>query len=171
MRDIAKAFFDICLLRLRPQDLPASDFLLGGVLVTYALCSAIIIGLARPGLFGAVTVSLVDTALLVAMTVSVLAMQGLKVRINQALTALAGTGTLFGLMALPLVVAMRASEAQGPTVWLDLVQLGLLGWNMAVVAHILRHALSAPYYLGLVLAFVFFLLSHSVVKMVFSVVG
>ena len=65
-------------------------------------------------------------------------------RINQTLAAMAGAGSLLGLVAFPLVLMQGPENADGAVpVALSLVWVALLVWNLVVSAHILRHALSA----------------------------
>ena len=50
-----------------------------------------------------------------------------------------------------------------------LLLLLIVGWSVTVFAHVLRHALSVPFVLGLVLAIVFYWISISVFQTVFRV--
>src|SRR5690606_15422087 len=96
-------FIDICLLRAGPQDLPASSVLRSLALFAY-VASGVMILLPSVSFGSAVAQALVDTLLLVVLLWAVLRWRGLPERFAQALTALAGTGALLGLAALPLVL-------------------------------------------------------------------
>lgn len=62
-----------------------------------------------------------------------------QARLPQTLTALAGTGFIFGLMSLLLLMQVDPAQQQ-PN--LALFYLALFGWSLAVDAHIYRHSLS-----------------------------
>jgi hypothetical protein len=101
----------------------------------------------------AVKMTLADTLVMVVFTWVVLQLAGKPLRLVQTLTALAGTGTLLGMMGLPLVSQSAGShQAGGPTVALVSGWLVLLIWGIAVQAHIFRHALSTRYGYGLMVA-------------------
>ena len=91
-------------------------------------------------------------------------------RFVQTLTALAGTGTLLGIVALPLLLQAAQAQAEGGATgilvvgWLLLL---LLVWSIAVQAHIFRHALSTGYATGLLLAGLHTVLIITLVEMLF----
>ena len=149
MYALFNAFFDICLFRKGPQDLPASWSLLKLTLITYCLSSllSLLFTVAPPmALFQAV----LDAALLVGLTYGLLYVMGHGQRFVQTLTALAGTGTLLGLIAWPLTIWMQAEAAAGTSTGLSFFLFFLLLlWSIAVIAHILRHSLSTTLGMGL----------------------
>jgi len=103
MKPLLYAFWKICLLRANPQDLPASRFLLGLSLASYGITGVIDSTVEMPFL-QAVLATLVDIALLSALIYIALWMRLLTNRYTQTLTALMGTGAMFGAMAfLPAV--------------------------------------------------------------------
>lgn len=100
---------------------------------------------------------MIDTVLLSVMTMSVLYLQRLQDRLLQTLTALAGTGTLLGVVALPVSGWLHNAQLGGEEMALPaLLLLLLIGWSLTVVGHILRHALSTVFVMGLLLALVFY---------------
>jgi hypothetical protein len=135
-------WLDICLLRAGPQDLPVSQVLLGLTLAGYLLVSTL---LSLPG-YPAITalqIAVADLGLLIVFAASVLYLTGNMARMNQTLSALAGSGTLLGLLALPLVQSLYlAEEAEQVSMPVLMFWLLLMGWSLLVVAHIIRHALS-----------------------------
>jgi len=98
MKPLLYAFWKICLLRANPQDLPASRFLLGLSLASYGITGVIDSTVEMPFL-QAVLATLVDIALLSALIYIALWMRLLTNRYTQTLTALMGTGAMFGAMA------------------------------------------------------------------------
>ena len=76
-------------------------------------------------------------------------MAGHRERFQQTLTAMAGCGVLLGLAAMPL---LAVAQQEPIPAFVGLLWLALLFWSLAINAHILRHALSVPFGIGLVLS-------------------
>lgn len=173
MRDLLilfRPFIDLCLLRVKPQDLPVSGLLLGLALLAYTLSSALVSTVSLPA-GSALLAGTADTALLSGLTFSVLRFQHLHARAPQTLTALAGTGALLGVLSLPVTSWLHGVQRSGGDIELPvLLLLVILVWSVVVVGHILRHALSTPYIFGLVLAVVFYWVSFVVLNAIFPAV-
>ena len=149
-------FVRICLLRMRPQDLPSSSMLLALALLAHTVMG---VAVAAVNLrFGqALAAGVIDTALLCGFTTVLLTLYTLRERAVQTLTALAGAGSVIGFLAWPLSLWLHdahAADTAPPA--LGLVLLLVIGWSLTVSAHILRHALSAPFYLGLLVSIAFY---------------
>lgn len=159
------AFLEVCLLRRRPQDLPHSLFLLKLTLAAYAAAN---IGLAAINLAPgpAVAAGVLDTVLLVAVTMVLLQLRRLPRRLPQTLTALAGSGALLNLLAAPVMLWLAALPEPAREGLPALLILGLVVWSLAVMAHILRHALDIPFFGGLLLAIAYFWLLLTAVYIV-----
>ncbi len=172
MRALIKPFLEICLLRRGPQQLPASGLLLALALAAHALSSAALSSY-QLGAGRALLAGITETALLAVLTGSLLATHRLAARVVQTLTALAGTGALIGVAALPLYgwLARAAPGAAGGPGLATLLLLGLLAWSLVVAGHILRHALSASLFLGMVIAVVFYWVSINVLNALFPAIG
>ncbi|MDP1707762.1 MAG: hypothetical protein Q8L89_01595 [Gammaproteobacteria bacterium] len=142
---LLKTFGNLCLLRANPQDLPAAPVLTVVTLLAYTLVS---VGLSLPdlGLGRAALWAVLDTGVLAILTHSALLLRRFPERFYQTLAALMGSGALLGLLAWP-IVAMQNVTAQ----------IVMLVWNLAVVAHILRHALSVPLALGILASLGYFM--------------
>lgn len=164
---LIRAWFDICLLRAAPQDLPASSLLLALSLGCYALIS-VLVSLGSYGLAGAVQLALLDLGLLAVFVLSLLYLQDKTARINQTLAALAGTGSLLGVFALPLVWWLQPDQQPGQVpVLLTFFWMLLLVWNLLVMAHIMRHALSSTFPVGLGVSLLYVLVSMQVIAALF----
>ena len=167
MSRLLTLWFDICLLRAGPQDLPASRELLGLALASYALVSFL---LSLPGypLVTAVQMALVDAVLLIMFAITLLYFLGKMARLNQTLTALAGTGTLLGLLALPVMpLLLPDQEAKQQPLLVSLLWLLLLGWSLIVVAHIMRHALSVNLPVAIGVAILYTLVAMQILNALF----
>lgn len=148
-----KSFFNLCLLRANPQDLPSSNRLLGVALAAH-LAANLLTGLGETGLENALIAGVMDTLLLVALTHTGLMVRDLRQRTRQTLTALAGSGALLAVLAWVVVTAAGTVTAQAWVVWLP-----FLFWFLAVYGHILRHAFNTSVGFGLLLATGYVLLS------------
>lgn len=156
LRVIAHAYLEICLLKRRPQDLPRSDWLMVLTLLAYGLSSA---GLAAVDLEvpRAMAAALLDAGLLWAGTALVLYLFKRPLRTTQTVTALAGTGVVLSVVALPVVLWLTLAQGRHADTGIPaLLWLGLFAWNLLISAHILRHALDSGFLLaiGITLMFV-----------------
>ena len=164
-------FVYICLLRLRPQDLPSSSILLALALFAHVLMG-IIVSSVNLRFAQALAAGVVDTTLLCGLTIALLMLHGLRERAIQTLTALAGAGSVIGFLAWPVSLWLHdAHAADQPSPALAGLLLAMLGWSLAVSGHILRHALSAPYYLGLLVSVVFYWISVQILNRLFPIGG
>lgn len=156
---ILRTYFDICRLRLRPQDLPASQPLLATTLAAYTLTSALSALQTLPGGLAALA-ALLDVLLLTLLTDVALRMRGRRARFTQTLIALAGSGTVLSLLALPVLAGLSAADTGDALRFLlSNAWLGLLVWNVVVIAHIARHALSTSFSTGVGIAILYFALA------------
>ncbi len=164
---LVKTWLDLCLLRKGPQDLPVSRFLLGLSLCCYVLVS-LLVALPSSGIAEAVPLALVDVGMLTVFVLALLYLQSKTARINQTLSALAGSGSLMGLLALPLVLLVDTGQpAEQVPAALAGLWLSLLIWNLFVMAHIIRHALSSSFAIGLGAAVLYALVSMQMVTTLF----
>jgi hypothetical protein len=154
---------DIMRLRSGPQDLPAG----------WGLTIVLTLAYLAEGFIADQVLNESDSAprSLVAITIQYLATSALLTfrdmgsRLPQTLTALAGTGAIFG--ALSIVLVMQATPgATQPA--LALVWFGAFLWSLAVDAHIYRRALSFTMSLGVLVAVLIFALNFIVIETVFS---
>lgn len=143
-----RAFYDICLFQKRPQDLPAARELLWVILVLYAAVSAVLSYPSQTVTIALVT-GLIEAMMLMLITWLFLYLRSVPERWLQTCTALGGTGVIFSLVASPLFyiqVFIEAGQALGALIGTLVVVLLL--WNIAVMAHIFKHALSSSYVFG-----------------------
>ncbi|MEO5574321.1 MAG: hypothetical protein ABIR48_07560 [Gammaproteobacteria bacterium] len=156
MPKLLRIIIDICILRAKPEDVPASTTLLGATLAVYASVSLALASVSLP-LNKALLYALADTMVLAVLTHTLLLLRRFPARLPQTLTALAGTGALFGLIGLPFA---QLTE-------LEPLLFALLIWNVAVSAHILRHALSVSFIMGVVASLGYLLMAVAVTAALF----
>jgi hypothetical protein len=137
--NIFKLYVDICLLRAGPQDLPATQSALTLSLLAYTATS-IVLSVTTQSFGSAVVYGLADTLTLAVLTYTLLMVRRLPQRLTQTLSALAGTGVVIGLFALPLVLIQNV-----PPLLLLLITV----WSLTVIGHILRHALNVSLPMGI----------------------
>lgn len=146
MRALLMVFVDLCRLRAAPQDLPYSRFLMLLCIGSYALVGLGVASLDQNTALALLSTA-VDTSLLLALAWLGLWVRDYRTRTLQTITALTGTGTLFGLLGWPLIAWLQQIGENTPSS-LALLLLALIIWNMAVIGNILRHALDLPLWLG-----------------------
>ena len=147
MLAIVKYFVDICLFRANAEDAPASQFLMVFTLGVYALLSLIILTVDY-ALGKAILTVIVGIAMLVGLALAGLWIRSFMDRARQTITALAGTGIVFDFINLPLVLLSSHFPAEELVLPLFLLYLTLI-WNITVISHILKSALSIPFWAGI----------------------
>lgn len=165
MRDLFNLFLDLCLFRRQPQDVPASSALLNLSLLGYALSGFVVLTLSTPAATAFWQV-LVDLALLIGLLHLGLLLRRHPRRFGQTLTALSGSGALLAALALPVVFWIVKQGPDGDITLPSLLLLGLLIWSIAIMAHIVRHALDIPVWAGALCALGYTLLSWTVTGLI-----
>jgi asparagine N-glycosylation enzyme membrane subunit Stt3 len=140
---ILKVLFDICLLRGRPQDIPASTALLwmsvaASVLVDYS-------GVAIGDGHGVQRFLLVaaQTAFFGGVIWLVLKLRGFPARWQQTVTALFAASSVFGLVMLPVLPEVVEMLKQGPGAvigWQAYFAFGGSIWYLMIMTQVMRHA-------------------------------
>ena len=109
-----KLFVDLCLLRADPQDLPHSVALeLLTLLIYTTLGYVLALSSTKPGT--ALLAALVDVAMLVGLAYAGLWILDLKSRLTKLVTALAGSGAVWQLVALPVMAQNVADDKNRPS--------------------------------------------------------
>ncbi len=140
-------FLDICLLRKGPQDMPASVALVKMCLLAYGLSGLLVLLISTPAPVALLQI-LLDMVLLSGLLYLGLILRRRPKRFEQTLSALTGTGSLMGLLALPLMFWIVNQESGGDTTLPSLLMLVLMVWSIAIMAHILRYAFETSIWLG-----------------------
>ena len=138
---IIHRFFDICLFKAGPADLPASRLLLQLVLLSYFLLG-IVISLMDDKLSVSIFTSLADLLVMIAVIGLLLKFRGFQARFQQTLTAMAGAGCCLTIVGLPIVWWFyQIDEQHQATSFAMLLMIALVFWSLMVNAHIFRYAL------------------------------
>ena len=161
MLRVLQAFLDITLHRRGPDSLPASSFLLGLVIVIYALVmwftQMIFVPVAHPVLY-----LVVDLSIDVAFIWSLLRAFSHERRFLQTAISFFGVQTLLNLFSVAPLLWYRAlapdqPEATFPTVLLVI----LIIWRLDVSGFVIARSLGKPYALGVAIMLGYALLSLS----------
>jgi len=160
------AFWRILLLRAAPQSVSASPGLLWlSLLLHYGI--GLLHALFSLPFAVAVSYALLSTLIMVAVVHGLLLLFRKHARYMQTLTALAACEALLGVMLLPLSVLYYLSgggeELRG---LLAILSLLVVGWNMALAAHIFKHALSVSTGLGFLYSIAYLLIAITLGDMV-----
>lgn len=172
MTRLLALFVELCLLRRGPQDLPYSPRLTRGLL--WLAVGADLLALQ---LFGddpnALARSVFSLALLLGLPWLLLHWRGQPARYAQTLAAFLGSGLLFTVAMLPLLLAVEAlpppvpDATPGSHVALRVALFVLLGWKLAINGHVWRHALDWPRAAGLPFAIALFIAEVALVRRFF----
>lgn len=162
MGALAARLWQLCVLRIGPQDLPHST-----LLARLLVLAVLVVGMLNALVGGRdatmfVPRSLLTLVFLLAVPWALLRWRGFGARFTQTVTAIAGSSLFYGLAFLPISLMASGYEPglpPAPTV-VAATWLGLLftGWKLAINGHIWHHALEMPRVLGLVLAFLLFMI-------------
>jgi hypothetical protein len=164
---LIQPFVKICLLNANPQDLPASATLLGITLGAYLLITMFMI-MPVEGLSLSIQEAVLESALLLAYTHVALRLSAHSERYVQTVSALAGTGVIIGMLALPLAYSLYRSALYETSSALTLIAYVLVfAWLLVVYGHIYRHALSTGLLIGVLVGLGYIVLTSVVVEAVF----
>lgn len=138
---LLQRFFQICLFRAGPADVPASHWLFKLVCLIYFSVGVLVSHIDHSWSVSLVA-SLGDTLLLLAVVWLLLYLRRLPGRFLQTATAMAGTGAMMGLLGLPVFWLYRQVEPNGQVTSLVLLLVMILMfWSLFITAHIFRNAL------------------------------
>lgn len=165
MLALIKLFFDICRLRTSPADVPASQFLALICVAAYAV-SGFAISLLGQRAGNALISIAVDLGMMIGLLYLGLWVRDLRPRLLQSVSALTGTGTIFSLLGLPVILWLQQDPETISTLG-SILLLALIVWNIAVIGHILRHALDLPTWAGMGISVVYVYTSLRVMSALF----
>lgn len=168
LQAVIQFFFQLCLLRKAPQDLPGSSALLAVTLLADLLVGMALAGVAGLSPGRGLLQGLVDVAFMLALLYGAVHLLNRIPRFQQAATALLGSGAVLGFIAaVPLSMLPRGGDEQAPGVAV-LLFLGLIFWSVLVTGHILRHTFDLSLRQGVGIAIVYSFFAYSLVGGIFS---
>ena len=171
MTELLKRLFHICLLTKGPQDLPYSVMLLRVFLLTYFATGLASLATSLP-IDEAVLVIMVDISLLLLFSWLCLQAFKMKARFVQMISAMAGIGTLFNIVSIPLMAQIAAAKQGGQIAGeLSFLLLFLISWNLAVIAHIFRESFNVRLLAAFVLTLAYKVIEISLSQILFPQLG
>ena len=159
-----KTFLNMCIFRYKPQDLPQSYDLLMLCLLIYTFMNVLLAMTTAP-FTRALQISVLDTLIISVITLIVLRLNHHYERWIKTLMALAGTGCIIGLFALPLFAGaflLQVSELLQSLILM--IYLALLIWNIVIMGHILRHAMETTLAVGIIFALIYLIISSTLIS-------
>jgi len=161
-------FFELCLLRRAPQDLPASSEMLSVTFLANLLTGTVFAtatGLS-PGL--GLAQSLLDITFMLTLLYVALYLLDRLPRFRQSATALLGCGALLGFAAtLPLALIPPGGDGRAPAGTALLLFAAVL-WSILVTGHILRHTFELRLAQGVAVAVIYSFFAYTLLGEIFS---
>jgi len=152
-------FFDLCLLRRAPQDLPGSDIVLALVVGVSLIVSTAVAVVGGQPLFASALQGAAQVLLLLAALYLGLSLMRRPARFVQAATALLGAGVVLSVFALIPVGLLPDGSSAETVSFAALALLALFIWSVVVSGHILRHTLGVTLGQGAAIAVLYELFS------------
>ncbi|MDX8126986.1 hypothetical protein QLH52_06815 [Methylomonas sp. OY6] len=163
MYQLMVLFFEICIMRKGPQDVPASPWLMRLMFIPYLLVNLLILLLDSDWSHALLQIA-TETVLMIGFCYPLLYFSGKTARFPQTLTALLGSDVVISLCAIPAVASLYTQISQVAYI----AMIALMGWHWLVNGNIFRHALDRPLMFGLALAFLYILISTQVMTLLFT---
>jgi hypothetical protein len=161
---LIRLFLDICLFKKGPQDIPNSSILLRLVMLAYWTMGLVLLSL-QMAWFDALLRAGVEALILFGFLWTALILLKKSPRLRQTATAVYATDTLISGCTIPLLAwLLIAPEEKG----ISLLMFFLILWQVAVLGHILRYALTIPLSLGIGLAFVYMVANYQIMRALFD---
>lgn len=163
MSGLLRTLVRVMLLRQGPQDLTWSPTLATVSIVAYGLLTALSVMLRVPRWDIGLAMGAAEASLLAIYLHGILRWWRYPARYPQTLLAAAGSGCLFTLAGIPLVLATTAAQQGGADQSTNLLLwLLLASWSFAVLIHIVRQALGCALHTSVALNLLYLLVSFQI---------
>jgi hypothetical protein len=155
MLQIAKFFWQMCLLRNGPQNLPSSNFVTGFTFFVYLVTAFTIVNFIRPSqtlttITGTIAIGISLQALV---TYLLLQFKNLTARFRATWSALLGTNTIMLLVLLPFNFIILKTDNEQLQIFANSATLVCLGWWLAIAGYIYHKSAGISILQGSVIAF------------------
>lgn len=156
MKSILILFWDICLFRRGPDEVPTSNILTFAILIVFIIFNTVI----RSVLLKSEFIYSLLSSLIVLLVFACSLWLGLLLnkclnRFQQAMTAVLGQDLMISILSLPLLFVLSAEQELGDGAMQvgSIILLMFYGWDLAVKGYIFRRALAVGPVLAFMLAF------------------
>jgi len=158
----------IMLLKAGPQQLPYSVPLFATLTLLYMISGVLVLTTSMSTGQAAANMVL-DAVVLCAFSYICLSLLNYKARFVQMVSALAGVGIVYHLLAWPLFIQIHniQSQQQGARI-AALLMLLLISWQVLVFAHVYRHAMQMSMMRALALSFGYLFLSMAAAEVILA---
>ena len=157
----------ILLLKAGPQHLPYSLSLLAILTLLYLTSGVLVLTTAMSSGQAAANMVL-DVAVLFAFSYFCLSLLKYRARFVQMVSALAGIGIVYHLLAWPLFIQIHNMQPQQQGAKIAaLLMLLLISWQVLVYAHVFRHSMQMSMTRALALSFGYLFLSMAAAEIIF----
>ncbi len=163
MYEVIKLYWDICIFKKGPQDVPYTSFIFWLSIAMYAVVGLLVFHLSDNWLNAVLQVA-VEILLVTGFCGAMLILSNKAERFYQTASALLGTDTVISFLALPALSVMITGRMSNFPYY---VIGGLVIWHWLVTGHIFSKALSKSFVFGLTLAMLFFLGSYQLLAILF----
>ena len=151
---LLRLFFDICLFRRGPQDVPASSTLFQFMLLVYFAVNLALNLVSGIGLSHALMSSVAELLFLLLLIMVILALGRQQRRFVQTAIAMMGTLLVFSVASVLIYLWVQHAVTDAEKQGLLVSTLVLWIWTIAVGGHIFRHALNTVFFIGFLVSFV-----------------
>ncbi|PCJ33334.1 MAG: hypothetical protein COA90_00405 [Gammaproteobacteria bacterium] len=139
--NIILRYIDVCLFKAGPADMPASNRVLLMTLLSYVLIN-IIVSQTEYSLNASLFTSIADLLFMLLTVTLLLKLRAKQSRLNQTLSALAGSSCCMAIVSLPAVIWFSGiAEAEQASSYAMIFLVGFMFWSLMVMSHIFRQAL------------------------------
>ncbi len=169
MGQISTFFWQMCLLRRSPADLPSSNFVTGIIFGLYLAIALLVVNLTRPwqGTLEIITTIAIGISLQAFITYILLQFKRLGYRFRATWSALLGTNGIMLIVLLPFNMILLHSDSDSLKMFADTATWVCLGWWLAIAGHIYHKASDVSVLQGSAIAFLIELLGVLVAVSVF----
>jgi hypothetical protein len=169
MLQIVSFFWQMCLLRQNPENLPSNRFNVGLILFLYVIIALVTVALTRPthSPLNIVGIVFIGISIQAALTWSVLAFKQLTQRFTATWASLLGTNSFMLVILVPVNLLLLNTENQSLILMADSISWVCLGWWLAIAGHIYHKAIKVSLLQGSAIAFLTELLSVMVTVTLF----
>ena len=161
--EIITLFFEICLFRKAPEDIPCALKALQLSVLLYAGVGFIAIFMAADFL-GAILQLATEILLILIFSWVLLRFFEKSARYIQTTTAFFGVDAVITFCAFPLLSSMITPDRTGTATVLLLI---MMFWHLLVTGYVISHALSRSFWFGLLLAFCYIAVSFRIISLLF----
>jgi len=161
-------FFNLCLLRRAPQDLPTSTALFRLVLVADLLAGLLLGFVVDISPLLALAEGVVDVIFSLSLLYLGLRFLDRLPRFQQTATALLGASALLGCVAILPLSLLTDGRSGEQSAYAGLLFLALIAWAILVTGHILRHSFDLRLGQGVLIAMGYNLIAYTLISGIFS---